>query len=100
MFEPVASLHGPPRESWEEMLIQSNSAVKSFKELGECCLFFLLGLIFCTLGPRFTLSRNAKPLNSIQKRSASDRFEVLVEIEALSSIKFLNKIRIWRKLAN
>ena len=74
---------GPQRESGGN----ANSAVKSFKELGECCWFFFGWALFSVpWGAEITLSRNAETLNSIQKRSASDRF--------------LNKIRIWHKLAN
>lgn len=67
VFEPVASLHGATKR---ELGGNANSAVKSFKQLGECCcVFFLVGPYFLYLwGAEITLSRNAETSQLISDR--------------------------------
>lgn len=43
VFEPVASLHGATKR---ELGGNANSAVRSFKQLGECCCFFFGWALF------------------------------------------------------
>ena len=55
---------GPQRESGGN----ANSAVKSFKELGECCWFFLVGPYFLYLGGRKLLCPEMRKPSTLSKR--------------------------------